>query len=686
MTGKIDTAQQPIGRFAQWVRRTAPEGLALPDPVWASRHQAIVRILFLHAAGLFVFAVVRGFSPIHGLLEASPIALFALAARDRRFSRLARSLAGTAGLVTASAILVHLSGGTIEAHFHFFVMLGLISLYQSWRPFLFALAYVVLHHGIMGAIDASSVYNHVAAWNDPWTWAAIHGVFVLAASAAQLATWRFSEAARRHSELMLESAGSGMVGIDLDGRVTFMNRGAADILGIDRDTAIGAPAHDVLAPSDARREPIGATDWPVAMTIETGEAQQSSDMWFTPSDRAIPVDLISTPIVQRGELIGAMLSFRDRTEYRAALAELDTAASLLSATLESTADGILVVDLEGKIRSFNEKFVQMWQIPSEIIESGDDDRAIGFVLDQLSDPDGFVRKVRELYSLPEATSEDILEFKDGRVFERYSQPQRVDGRCVGRVWSFRDITQQRRLDEMKDSFLTAVSHELRTPLTSVVGFASTLRSHDDRLTGAERNDILDRLNENAAKLRKLLTDILDLDRLGRGMLEPHRRPTDLREVIATAIHETSADHRPLTVNVTDGMFMLDTAKVERIIENLLSNAIRHTPDDARIWVRCAAEDGRVTIAVEDDGPGVPEHLRATVLEPFAQGPSLRTHSPGVGVGLSLVTRFAQLMGGTVSVGERVGGGASFVVMLEAERVDVESNGSQPSAHERSSAP
>ncbi|MEK7748955.1 MAG: PAS domain-containing protein, partial [Bacteroidota bacterium] len=120
---------------------------------------------------------------------------------------------------------------------------------------------------------------------------------------------------------------------------------------------------------------------------------------------------------------------------------LKRSLSLLQATLDSTADGILVVDAQGKIERFNKKFLEMWRIPSSIVESREDDKAIAFVLDQLKDPEQFLKKVRDLYAQPDATSFDSLEFKDGRVFERYSQPQRIDGKSVGRVWSFRDITE-----------------------------------------------------------------------------------------------------------------------------------------------------------------------------------------------------------------------------------------------------
>jgi diguanylate cyclase (GGDEF)-like protein/PAS domain S-box-containing protein len=122
----------------------------------------------------------------------------------------------------------------------------------------------------------------------------------------------------------------------------------------------------------------------------------------------------------------------------------DKHLSVHEATIESTTDGLLVVDGDGSWESFNRNFIQMWRIPDEIVNSRDDDAALDFVLGQVEDPAAFIAKVRELYEAPEARSFDELRFKDGRVFERYSQPQRIEDRVVGRVWSFRDVTEQKR--------------------------------------------------------------------------------------------------------------------------------------------------------------------------------------------------------------------------------------------------
>lgn len=144
-----------------------------------------------------------------------------------------------------------------------------------------------------------------------------------------------------------------------------------------------------------------------------------------------------------GAPMSMAVAVRDTSHRLAADAGLREALSLLSATLESTADGILVVGRDGRIASVNNQFVSMWGVPRELLATQDDDAVMGFVMDQLVDPAQFVEKIAALYADPDSESHDVLDFLDGRTFERYSRPQKVADRVVGRVWSFRDVTPAR---------------------------------------------------------------------------------------------------------------------------------------------------------------------------------------------------------------------------------------------------
>src|SRR5256714_4484861 len=154
-----------------------------------------------------------------------------------------------------------------------------------------------------------------------------------------------------------------------------------------------------------------------------------------------------------GEPLYLVAFVDDITERRNAQREASRSLSLLRATLESTADGILVVDVDGKILSFNQKMADMWELPAEVFNSGDDQRAIGAALEKLVHPDDFMAKVLELYQHPYEASYDVLELKDGRIFERYSQPQLIDDVAVGRVWSLLYVTSGYRPAEQTDALV-----------------------------------------------------------------------------------------------------------------------------------------------------------------------------------------------------------------------------------------
>ncbi len=193
---RIRVLAGPAARGARLVA-LLPEGRLLPEEVWRRRHRAIVRLALAQAVLLGLAGLLRAEDGLaHGLhalagplLVALPLPLAVAGHRGRK----ARSAAATSSLFLASAVLVHLAGGLTEAHFHFFVMVGVAALYQDWVPFGVGLALTVGHHGVAGSLHPREVYGHAAAAEHPWLWAAVHGGFVLAASSAHLASWRLNE-------------------------------------------------------------------------------------------------------------------------------------------------------------------------------------------------------------------------------------------------------------------------------------------------------------------------------------------------------------------------------------------------------------------------------------------------------------------------------------------------------------
>jgi PAS domain S-box-containing protein len=217
------------------------------------------------------------------------------------------------------------------------------------------------------------------------------------------------------------------------------------------------------------------------------------------------------------------------------------------------------------------------------------------------------------------------------------------------------------LDRLKNTLLHTLSHDLKEPLTAILGAASTLERLEHSLEEDERKHLLQTLIVRTKGMNSLLTDLLDLDRLDQGIIEPRRFPMDLGQLTSELVARTDVLRgRSVTLDAPRVLANVDVAKVERMLENLLSNAARHTTSGTRIWVRVAHADNGSLLVVEDDGEGIPDDQKTVIFEAFRRGSST---AAGSGIGLSLVARFAELHGGRAWVEDRPGGGSSFRVFL-----------------------
>ncbi|HEB72475.1 MAG TPA: PAS domain S-box protein [Nitrospirae bacterium] len=243
------------------------------------------------------------------------------------------------------------------------------------------------------------------------------------------------------------SANDAIVVIDDEDKITYWNQAAERVYGHTSEEAVGQTLHDLVIPDSIRERYIqwyenfknsGEQFYPGQTVVRRGVRKNGEEF---------PMELSVATVKIRGKFY-AVGFVRDATERLKIQANLEKSLSVHHATLESTADGMLVVDHEGKVVSFNRKFLLMWRIPHALAQSGNDIKLVEFVLDQLKKPDDFTARIKELYSKPEEESFDLLEFKDDRIFERYSTSQKIDGQSVGRVWSFRDVTERKKMENM----------------------------------------------------------------------------------------------------------------------------------------------------------------------------------------------------------------------------------------------
>ena len=325
------------------MRSALPQGRTLPADAWHKRHRALYLLLCLHALALPVYGLMVGYGAVHALEHGAVLAVLAAIAHALRRRRRLAALTVSLGLTTASALVVHLSGGLIEAHFHFFVLIVVLSLYEDWLPFLVSAAYVVVHHGLTGALDPGGVYNHPDAVAHPWKWALIHGAFVTAAGIASVVTWRLNESVReqeraalerarcseralaareRETRHILESAHDAFISIDERGLVSDWNHQAATTFGWTREQVLGCELAELIIPERYRAAHRRGLERFLAGGQSTVLGTRLELEALDRSGREFPVEMTISPL-QTGDGHAFYAFLHDISERRQASALLE---------------------------------------------------------------------------------------------------------------------------------------------------------------------------------------------------------------------------------------------------------------------------------------------------------------------------------------------------------------------------
>src|SRR5487761_359669 len=251
---------------------------------------------------------------------------------------------------------------------------------------------------------------------------------------------------------LVHNATTIMMLVSPAGAVESVSGAMTRMLGHDPEAVEGQPLANIVAVADRPLLRL-AIENALRSSSATTPVKQALRLLRRGGDEMISFELSIVSLVEDPTVGGLIVTAPDvsarvsaEMELRNTVRELREMSSLLNATLESTADGLLVVGTDRTITSFNSQFAEMWRVPTNLVAARNDHRLIDFVAEQLVDEDAFIARVDDLYAQPEAESSDTLEFKDGRVFQRFSKPQYVSGDVVGRVWSFSDITEQKRLE------------------------------------------------------------------------------------------------------------------------------------------------------------------------------------------------------------------------------------------------
>ena len=503
--------------------------------------------------------------------------------------------------------------------------------------------------------------------------------------------------------------------LDADGKILYVNPQTEKVLGYRQDDVKGRDIFDFVHPADLQR-----ARQEYSVTVQQKGEQIPSVLRIRDSTGEwVPFEIIANNRLRDHEIRAVIFTARDlrfRKEIEAAIlrANADTEAevakrtteltrinaelrienqarrqaesrlrhtiSLLHATLDSTADGILVVSLDGKVTSCNKKFAEMWRLDCGPSIEKDDQALLARVSDQMQRPGDFLDKVRLLYADPAATSFDVLFFRDGRIFERYSQPQLLDDKINGRVWSFRDVTRARNLEaelhqsqkmEALGKLAGGVAHDFNNLLMLITGYAA--QAIEQTSIDEGRNLALQILatTKRAASLTKQL--------LTFSRKQPEAPiSVDLNLIVMNLelmLRRLLSDEIQLEVSLAPDPqpVLVDVSQVEMMVLNLAVNAQDAMPDGGRLSLRTTSTsvlpegnhlNGKpqsfVVLEVSDTGHGMTPEVQERIFEPFY---TTKQVGRGTGLGLSTVLGIAKRAQGKVEVTSEPNHGATFRVYL-----------------------
>lgn len=509
-----------------------------------------------------------------------------------------------------------------------------------------------------------------------------------------------TEAAKQQSEMILSATGEGICGVDLDGRVIFINPSARTMFGWDADEGIGHSLHAMTHHHRKDDSEFPAAACPVSATLKDGLLRNIHDDIFWRKDgSSFPVEYTVAALRAHGVIVGAVNVFRDiserlQTEHEleahrhhledlvavrtSALIETEAKASMI---LNSSADGLYGIDPQGIIRFANPAASTILGYPSP-------EHLIGKPAHTLlhhSYPDGSAYPSASCPSYRSLRTGDEVRVTDEVYWRADGQPIPViyathpmqkDGVIIGAVTSFIDATEQRaatdareralqaaeRLARTRSEFIANISHEIRTPLNGVLGFAAIGLRQCDR--GDRSREAFTKIQASGKRLLGVINDILDFSKIEAGKLQINQGSFDIREVVRLTVEllEERLEAKGLTLllDLADDLpdtCLGDEQRIGQVLLNILSNAVKFT-DSGTITLAVRRCDGQLEFSVSDTGIGMSDEQVAGLFTPFYQADASASRKyGGTGLGLVISERLVDLMGGDIRVSSALGQGS-----------------------------
>ena len=543
--------------------------------------------------------------------------------------------------------------------------------------------------------------------------------FDLNSSDREQAEIALQKSEQRYRTLM-DGASDAILLADTKGNLIEINKKGEELLGYSRDELKHLHISQIHPPEvleAARNHFQSIMQQDLEVRLET--------LVLSKNGRQTPVEIIGNLINLEGEQIIQGI-FRDISDRKQAEAQLQTvneqlrqsndqlAQSVLTlernnalstVMQEASFDGILVIDEQRRVLTYNQKFVRQWHIPQEIVTEGNDRQLLATALSQLTNPNEFLELVEHLYENPKKISRDEISFIDGRTFDRCSAPIYWDSKYYGRIWFYRDISDRKKYEQqleqtnaellratrLKDEFLAAMSHELRTPLNVILGMSEALQEEVFGILTERQITALQTVESSGYHLLELINDILDMAKIEAGQVELSYEATAIAQLAQSSItfinQQALKKQIQLEMQIAPNLpdISIDERRIRQVLINLLNNAVKFTPEGGQIKLEVDRQQDQsspnrsawLRFSISDTGIGIAPENIPKLFQPFIQIDSaLNRKYEGTGLGLALVKQIVDLHGGKVSLTSELGVGSCFVVDIPYKNIVLTPSDSQ----------
>jgi PAS domain S-box-containing protein len=503
--------------------------------------------------------------------------------------------------------------------------------------------------------------------------------------------------ARQEWEWVFQAIGQPAMVLDSEQKVIHVNKATEKETGKREKDLIGKKCYEVFHNSDSPPNGCPFSESATSAHMVTKKIKMGTSAGS---------HLVScTPMLNQENGIEKVIHITtDITERKFAEKKQEEVLSELVATLEATVDGIIVVGLNAKIGAFSKRFKKIWDIPEAILESKDGTQVFKFILNQLRDPSVFSKRVQAAFSDPDLNTFDTLSLKGGRMLEAYSRPQKSEDKMIGRVWGFRDVTEQKRLEilllqaqkmEVIGTLTGGIAHDYNNLMSIIMGNLSI--AMEDAEPGSAQADCLNAANIASRKVRDLTHELMSLSRGGA----PVKEMGSLKKLLQSASDVIPSDGSiSLEESISQDLWLLphDPLKMGAVFRNVTTNAVEAMPGGGTLKIRaenlCLAHGDTdpnlplmpgdyVHVSIQDPGKGILKEHLDKIFDPYFSTKVMGTQK-GMGLGLATSYAIVQKHGGHIAINSSSDGGTTVNIYLPAESQPEEIHRSTTSANQKAS--